>query len=216
MSSTTDTPTLASAPRWQRVDDEGYWSAYTEAAKCMDTTPAELTDEMIQALDLTDPIKARRARGLRAKALEAAVLKPASAPARKFTLEQREAAYQRFEKEGWQALLPDERAMLQDKVSYLVFLANLKSLEKFLLASNEKNKQRNLRLDELEARLVTVEERPTGLVYRGVWDAAITYRLGDVCTKNGSMWVSKLNENHAIPGESSAWQLSVKKGRDAR
>ena len=73
------------------------------------------------------------------------------------------------------------------------------------------------RVAALEARLVTVEERPAGLAYRGVWEAEATYRVGDVVTRQGSMWVSKLNENHAMPGEApSAWALSVKHGRNGR
>jgi hypothetical protein len=73
------------------------------------------------------------------------------------------------------------------------------------------------RLDAAEARLSVIEQRPAGLAYRGVFDPNIGYAVGDVCTRSGSMWVSTLNENHAVPGDSAiGWVLSCKRGRDGK
>jgi hypothetical protein len=64
------------------------------------------------------------------------------------------------------------------------------------------------RIDALEA---------TGIRYQGVYQKAQEYRRGDVCTHDGSMWVATCDiPSHQIPGNSSRWQLSVKRGADGR
>jgi hypothetical protein len=72
------------------------------------------------------------------------------------------------------------------------------------------------RIDALERRLAPIEER--GLDYQGVWDAGQTYKRGDVCTYDGSMWVCKLAHSGSRPGtdHGSTWQLSVKRGKDGK
>ncbi len=50
-------------------------------------------------------------------------------------------------------------------------------------------------------------------IYRGVWTAG-RYQKGDVVTYAGSSWTA-LSDTTETPGKSSAWQLSVKRGKDA-
>jgi hypothetical protein len=66
----------------------------------------------------------------------------------------------------------------------------------------------------LEQRLAIAETR--GIEYLGVYQRAIDYRRGSVCTHSGSLWIA-LEETRAVPGEGSAqWQLAAKAGRDGR
>jgi hypothetical protein len=68
---------------------------------------------------------------------------------------------------------------------------------------------------ELERRLALAETR--GLEYLGVYQRAIDYRRGSVCTHNGSLWIAIENVRGETPGEgANSWQLAVKAGRDGR
>lgn len=52
-------------------------------------------------------------------------------------------------------------------------------------------------------------------IYRGVWKAG-RYMQGDVVTYGGSSWTAIRDASaDDVPGKSDAWQLSVKKGKDA-
>lgn len=56
------------------------------------------------------------------------------------------------------------------------------------------------------------------LIYRGVYSDAEIYEKGDCVTQGGSMWVCK-KDTIFKPGTEDGkedWQLSVKKGRDAK
>ena len=67
-----------------------------------------------------------------------------------------------------------------------------------------------------DARCAAVEARPS-LKYMGVWRDDATYGLHDVVTRQGSMWVSRCENNHSQPGDGGvSWTLSVKSGRDGR
>jgi hypothetical protein len=70
----------------------------------------------------------------------------------------------------------------------------------------------------VDDRLTALEARPAGLKYCGVWTDGENYAVGDVTTRNGSMWVSKLNQNRSIPGADGGggWTLAVKHGKDGK
>jgi hypothetical protein len=85
----------------------------------------------------------------------------------------------------------------------------------------------DLRTVEVSARLSdgtvarSVAEIPA-LVYRGVYSATERYKVGDMVTHAGSMWVLRQPDEADIgraldvPGKHSAWQLAVKRGQDGR
>jgi len=81
-----------------------------------------------------------------------------------------------------------------------------------LEARNAMNEQR---IAELEGQIIKLEQRPT-MVYRGVYDPARTYFVGDFITDGGSLW----HCNHACTGvrppDEKCWTLAVKHGRDAK
>lgn len=68
-------------------------------------------------------------------------------------------------------------------------------------------------LEGLEARIKALEDRPA-LKYLGVWKEG-AYREGDFVTDHGSLWHCH-SATHMRPGTSNAWQLAVKRGKDAR
>ena len=67
-------------------------------------------------------------------------------------------------------------------------------------------------MERLESRIRELEGR--GLKYAGVWQRALAYVRGDVSTHKGSAWIA-LADTGAEPGTDAAWQLMVKRGRDA-
>jgi hypothetical protein len=103
----------------------------------------------------------------------------------------------------------------------------------FTQGMNQKNTQRNERLDTLEReraelqselalaveRIRQLEERPAGLAYRGVWRAGERYLKGDVTTRGGSMWVCLVQSTRDMPGDGTGckdWQLCCKRGSDGK
>ena len=69
------------------------------------------------------------------------------------------------------------------------------------------------RVAKLEERLQTLEERP--MRYLGVYENGKAYFKNSVCTHGGSMWIA-LSDTIQPPGETDAWQLCVKRGRDGK
>jgi hypothetical protein len=68
----------------------------------------------------------------------------------------------------------------------------------------------------IKARLSELERRPA-MKYLGVWSDRTPYDRGDLITFDGSMWASKKGSTGVRPGsDPEAWQLCVKRGRDAR
>jgi hypothetical protein len=64
-------------------------------------------------------------------------------------------------------------------------------------------------LKPLRDRIAELEA--SGIRYCGVYQRAADYKRGDVCTHDGSMWVSTCpTPPHEVPGKSVCWQLSVK------
>jgi hypothetical protein len=53
------------------------------------------------------------------------------------------------------------------------------------------------------------------MLYRDVFDPARTYEIGDVVTKSGAMWHCN-TQTSDVPGTSSAWTLSVQRGREGK
>lgn len=74
------------------------------------------------------------------------------------------------------------------------------------------------RIATLERRIAALEAQPRGLQYRGVFELGQTYEKGDVTTHQGSMGVATdrtgLRPDH--DGDSRAWVLAVKRGKDGR
>ena len=66
----------------------------------------------------------------------------------------------------------------------------------------------------LERRVADLETRPT-MSYCGVWKEGAAYQRGDFVTHDGSVWHA-WQQTAERPGTSEAWQLAVKRGRDAR
>jgi hypothetical protein len=86
-------------------------------------------------------------------------------------------------------------------------------------AINEKNKERNRRIDELEMRIKFLEAQPTdkGLHYEGVWSGLTNYAKNAAVTHGGSLWIAKSANVSCRPGHGDGpWQLAVKRGSDGR
>jgi len=52
--------------------------------------------------------------------------------------------------------------------------------------------------------------------YKDVYDGATDYVRGDVVTDDGSLWLCKADTTTERPGQSSAWKLICKRGKDGR
>jgi hypothetical protein len=70
-------------------------------------------------------------------------------------------------------------------------------------------------LSPLRERIAELEARPT-MKYAGVFDRTRSYKAGAVVTYQGSAWVANLESKGVRPGDGAAWQLMVKRGKDAR
>jgi hypothetical protein len=79
-------------------------------------------------------------------------------------------------------------------------------------AMDDRNRERNERLDALTSRVAELEQRPAGAQYEGTWGAQKCYSRNAMVTHGGSCWVStKDNNRAATPGVSyDAWRLAVK------
>lgn len=101
----------------------------------------------------------------------------------------------------------------------------------FLKQSNEKNKERNAKIEALErrcaelesqlaigdARMKALESRPAGLSYEGVWDATKVYARGMFATYGGSVWHAEQRSVSCRPGSDPRfWRLAIKKGQDGK
>jgi hypothetical protein len=72
------------------------------------------------------------------------------------------------------------------------------------------------KLRHLEARIATIEQRRS-LDYLGVWRPDQPYARGDCVTRQGSLFVCRARtEPGDVPGQSDAWQLAAKRGRDGK
>jgi hypothetical protein len=68
------------------------------------------------------------------------------------------------------------------------------------------------RLDDLEARVATLEQRPPAPRYLGVWRSMNEYSIGDLVTHNGGLWLA-CRPTSAKPGtDDSGFTLIVKAG----
>jgi hypothetical protein len=68
---------------------------------------------------------------------------------------------------------------------------------------------------KLLARIEALEARPD-LKYLGVWASEKVYGTGNFVTEGGSLWHAQRASVGEKPGTGDAWQLAVKKGKDAR
>lgn len=70
-------------------------------------------------------------------------------------------------------------------------------------------------MTELERRVAEVETK--GLEFVGTFQRAATYRRGQAVSFDGSLWIAlRDTQSGEEPGQSKAWQLAVKRGRDGR
>ena len=85
-------------------------------------------------------------------------------------------------------------------------------LWKFVERINDKNKERNARLDALEKRLAALESRGPSVEYKGVFTLGMTYPRGSLTTRDGGLWLA-LEDTTLQPGKgTSTWRLVVKSG----
>ncbi|MCR9104735.1 MAG: carbohydrate-binding family V/XII protein [Gammaproteobacteria bacterium] len=71
----------------------------------------------------------------------------------------------------------------------------------------------------LDAKLAALEERMTTGInladcYQGAHHLGKGYRRGNLVTHQGSLWLCMADSDER-PGQSSAWRLIVKRGKDA-
>jgi hypothetical protein len=75
---------------------------------------------------------------------------------------------------------------------------------------------RDRRIEALESRLLQIEKHAAELRYCGAWKDGEVYKKNNFCTFDGSIWVCLADHETARPGQSSGWQLCVRKGRDGK
>jgi hypothetical protein len=69
----------------------------------------------------------------------------------------------------------------------------------------------------LERRVATLEARPLGIQYKGLWDADVDYQTDEAVTFHGSLFVAIAPSSNVKPeGAEGVWRLAVKRGRDGR
>lgn len=66
------------------------------------------------------------------------------------------------------------------------------------------------------AQIAELKARPTMKEYRFTWRPEERYAKGETVTHGGSMWYTTRDSEGMRPGESSAWVMSVKCGRDGK
>jgi len=71
------------------------------------------------------------------------------------------------------------------------------------------------RIEELSAQVAELQS--AGIRYVGGYQRAQTYKRGDICTQDGSMWcaVNDVGPNEQ-PGRCDSWQLCCRAGRDGK
>lgn len=69
--------------------------------------------------------------------------------------------------------------------------------------------EQSKRMGNIEKRLDHIEKNGGAMVYRGVFQRAMSYEKGNMVTHQGSAWIA-LRDTDAKPGDGDAWQLAVK------
>jgi hypothetical protein len=67
----------------------------------------------------------------------------------------------------------------------------------------------------LERRIAALESYMANVKHVGTWCAGVEYKRGNFVTCEGSTWWAHVDTN-AKPGTSDHWQLTAKRGKDAR
>lgn len=84
----------------------------------------------------------------------------------------------------------------------------------FICQINQRNKERNRRLDELEKQ---VEElKATQFEDCGVWKESTIYRKGNGVSHQGSFWIAQTETAERPGGPETGWRLAVKAGREGK
>ena len=88
---------------------------------------------------------------------------------------------------------------------------------------NDRNKERNARLDALEKRCVTLENRAQELerelrskalpTYCGTYQDGADYFVGNLVTRAGGLWLCAESTSSTPGTDHGAWRLIVKSGR---
>lgn len=109
-----------------------------------------------------------------------------------------------------------ERPVLYTQGQHLAVLAALAFVQtKMRILVAYGRDRRNEVEKKLLARIEALEARPE-LKYLGVWASETVYGAGTFITDGGSVWHAQRASVGEKPGAGDAWQLAVKKGRDAR
>jgi hypothetical protein len=82
----------------------------------------------------------------------------------------------------------------------------------FARTSNEKNRERNARIEALERRCDVLERRTT-IKYCGIYQSGAVYEEGNLCTARGGLWLATRQTAAKPGGDDSGWKLVVKEGR---
>jgi hypothetical protein len=70
-------------------------------------------------------------------------------------------------------------------------------------------------LAPLRRQLDQLAAREKSFSYRGVWKDGEQYFQGNFVTQDGSLWACS-RETRGKPGDSDAWTLACKRGRDGK
>lgn len=213
----------------------------------------KLTDADIAVLERCDPAAARERRAERAEALarkadaeRVDLVRQAEARGRReqITTPARLVSaaniYTARDVETFRAWVEDSDDPFSDKAIAALMdrghemmpapMAIVGALCRFAHTMNQRNKERNLKIDALETRcerlegeiatgaerVKAVEDRP-GVNYEGIWDVSTRYGRGVFVTSGGSLWHAEQPSVARRPGiDPSVWKLAVKKGADGR
>ena len=197
-----------------------------QAEAVLQRNPADLTDAQISYFRAYDPAFAATALAKRSKAIAGA----RSAPPIRSSAQPRvsrkasssadaEAAAEALVSAWETAMTTGDAAAWdaaverhQNEPITLGFLNGL--VLSVLIGINQRNRERNVRLDALEARLTGLEGKQSrpGVKWMGVHSVGSAYSEGALVTRKGSLWLA-LRDTTSVPGTSAdSWKLVVKSG----
>lgn len=204
---------------------DGTLAELTEADRLFDKHPSALTDRHLRLIAAYDPHRARQGFVVRQKAL--ALRGPTVS--RPFTDEEKWAA---IDQVGdaiadfvW-ADTEDERNKSIDSL-YDAFVradATLRPVEMLLPVSmwlrsmNQKNIERNARIESLEKQLDALQSSQLADRHKGVWTHDQIYRRGDLALSGGSSFICLEDGCTAVmPGTNGdKWRLFAQRGRPGK
>lgn len=73
------------------------------------------------------------------------------------------------------------------------------------------------KLQELQKRLTSAENRASAIRYCGLWNEAESYKTGSFITFEGALWHAEIDSTAAKPDENPiCWKLAVERGHDGK